>query len=134
MSHPEILRQLLKYASSADLSSPDCWKKEYRLPLECTAFQGHFPDYPVLPAIVQIAMVRLLIEEATGNSCTLDIQNAKFSKTILPDSVVNVVVRRTNLQWKAKVLVQQADSETFEAASLTFTPVKPSPDGAIHAF
>ena len=125
MSRPEMIRQMQSYASPTVQNSADSWTAEYRLPLAFLGFQGHFPDYPVLPAMLQFAMVRLLIEEALGEPCVLDIRSAKFSSPIHPDAVIAVHVSRGAPVWKAKVSVKQAGAESFEtAATLSVIPQK----------
>lgn len=39
-------------------------KGEWNFPLSFSGFQGHFPSQPVLPAVIQLTMVRLLAEKA----------------------------------------------------------------------
>jgi 3-hydroxyacyl-[acyl-carrier-protein] dehydratase len=54
-------------------------------------FQGHFPEQPILPALVHIASVRHLMEQAL--QCKLrsgEIQKTKFSKAVTPGQQVNL--------------------------------------------
>jgi 3-hydroxyacyl-[acyl-carrier-protein] dehydratase len=48
-------------------------------------FSGHFPGYPILPAVVQLIAAMCLIEEQKGHPLHLDsVQNAKFLQEIRP--------------------------------------------------
>ena len=118
MPHPEMIRQMLEYSTPAVQTPEGCWTAEYRLPLSFLGFKGHFTDYPVLPAMLQLAMVRLIIESAIGEPCSLDIRSAKFSAPVHPDAVLAVQVTRGDPIWKAKITVRQADSDSFETAAV----------------
>ena len=118
MSPPEMIRQMLEYSTPAMQTPDGCWTAEYHLPLSFLGFKGHFTDYPVLPAMLQLAMVRLLIENAIGEPCSLDVRSAKFSAPVHPDAVLSVQVTRGNPIWKAKITVRQADSNSFETAAV----------------
>lgn len=117
MSHPEIIRQLLAHASPAVQPAPDIWTVDYRLPRDFPGFTGHFPGNPVLPALLQVVMVRLLIEEALGVPCSLEVRNAKFSVPIRPDALITVSVERGTPSWKAVLRIRQDGSDGTEAAA-----------------
>jgi 3-hydroxyacyl-[acyl-carrier-protein] dehydratase len=56
-----------------------------------TGFKGHFPQYPVLPAFVQLMTGECAVRLRTARDWRLSrIQKAKFLKTILPGQTVNV--------------------------------------------
>jgi 3-hydroxyacyl-[acyl-carrier-protein] dehydratase len=57
-------------------------------------FSGHFPGYPILPAVVQLMLALSLIEEQKGRPLQLrSIQNAKFLTEIRPGDVIEVRCR-----------------------------------------
>jgi 3-hydroxyacyl-[acyl-carrier-protein] dehydratase len=73
-------------------------------------FQGHFPDYPVMPgvliveAIAQVAGILAFKSGAKGNSVYfMSIEKAKFRKPVIPGDQlrfeVNVIQQRGNV-WK----------------------------------
>ena len=71
------------------------------------AFEGHFPDQPVLPAVVQLAAVRLLASRQIGHPLIpTGIHRAKFKSIILPEMCMTV-----KLQLK----------QSGDAVSLSFT-------------
>jgi 3-hydroxyacyl-[acyl-carrier-protein] dehydratase len=48
-------------------------------------FQGHFPGYPILPAILQILLAQLLAEQVVGSPLQfVSLQRAKFTRQLLP--------------------------------------------------
>ena len=54
-------------------------------------FQGHFPQYPVLPAFVQLLLGQCAVTMRNArNWRLLRIQKAKFLKTIRPGQTINV--------------------------------------------
>lgn len=58
-------------------------------PPDFTAFQGHFLDQPVLPAVIQIAAVRLLASRHLGiQLLPTGVQRAKFKRIIVPEMVM----------------------------------------------
>lgn len=124
MSRPEMIRHLLAHATQVVQTSPDVWTTDYHLSEDFPGFTGHFPGNPVLPALLQTAMVRLLIEDILGTPCFLSVRNAKFTLPIRPDAAVTVQVTRGSGSWKAILLVRQAGSDRGQtAASLSVIPV-----------
>lgn len=54
-------------------------------------YSGHFPGYPILPAIVQIMTARALIEECHGAPLwLLAVEGAKFLMQLRPGQEVRV--------------------------------------------
>ena len=55
-------------------------------PPDFPAFDGHFPGQPVLPAIAQLAAVRLLAAKHLGRDLTaFRLDRAKFKSMVSPD-------------------------------------------------
>jgi 3-hydroxyacyl-[acyl-carrier-protein] dehydratase len=62
-------------------------------------FSGHFPGYPILPAVVQLIAAQCLIEEQKGHPLSLSsVQNAKFLQEIRPGH--EIVIQCTDCQVK----------------------------------
>jgi len=54
-------------------------------------FAGHFPDYPILPAVLQILMVQLLAEQVVGLPLQfLSLKRAKFTHQLRPGDRIDV--------------------------------------------
>lgn len=124
MSRPEMIRLLLAHASPTARPAPGVWTKDYRLPRDFLGFTGHFPGNPVLPALLQLLMVRLLMEEALGAPCSLEIRNAKFTVPIRPDTGITVRVERGDSAWNAALRIQRDDPGSLEtAATLSVIPI-----------
>jgi 3-hydroxyacyl-[acyl-carrier-protein] dehydratase len=67
------------------ISLPDGIKRRYRFSENFIGFSGHFPGYPILPAVVQLITAQSLIEEQKGCELEFDsVQNAKFLHEIKP--------------------------------------------------
>lgn len=57
------------------------------------AFEGHFPEQPVLPAIVQLAAVRILAAKHLGKQLVpTSIDRAKFKTMIGPEEQVTITI------------------------------------------
>ena len=68
------------------------YEMEYVFPPTFSGFQGHFPQNPVLPAIIQLMMARESIIKHIGRDLLITkITRAKFHKIIKPDIPVTVV-------------------------------------------
>ena len=58
------------------------------------AFEGHFPGQPVLPAVVQLAAVRLLAARHLGTALIpTSLDRAKFKAMIGPEEPVTITIR-----------------------------------------
>lgn len=54
-------------------------------------FAGHFPGFPIVPAIVQVLAAQLLVEAAHGDSLRLvSVESAKFLKQLLPGDEIRI--------------------------------------------
>jgi len=54
-------------------------------------FEGHFPDYPILPAILQTLIAQILAEQVVGESLQfISLQRAKFTRQLLPGDQIDV--------------------------------------------
>jgi len=54
-------------------------------------FSGHFPGYPILPAVLQLLIAQLLIEEQKGYKIQMtSIEKAKFLSEIRPNDRITV--------------------------------------------
>ena len=68
---------------------PDTIVRRYRFDDDFLGFSGHFPGYPILPAVMQLTAALCLIEEQKGRHLHLkSIQNAKFLQEIRPGSEI----------------------------------------------
>ncbi len=56
-------------------------------------FAGHFPDYPILPAVLQILLAQMVVEQVQGQRLMLlSAERAKFSRQLRPKDQIDVEV------------------------------------------
>ena len=76
----------------------------YRTKKEHAIFKGHFPDYPILPGVVQVEMMAQALSfiaflvyskpaELKMDVALLGISEAKFRKPVLPEMDLKIVIR-----------------------------------------
>ena len=69
----------------------DRWQAVYAILPEFTGFSGHFPDYPLMPALMQILLAQHFADKVRGRAGELlDISAAKFTGQIRPGDRVAV--------------------------------------------
>ena len=62
-------------------------------PRNFPAFEGHFPGQPVLPAVVQVAAVRLLAAKHLNTQLApISLDRAKFKTMVGPDEPVTITI------------------------------------------
>jgi len=67
----------------------------YAFPATFSGFRGHFPQNPVLPAIIQLMTARESIIEYLGRDLLITkVTRAKFQKVVTPDVPVTVGVHQ----------------------------------------
>jgi 3-hydroxyacyl-[acyl-carrier-protein] dehydratase len=56
-------------------------------------FAGHFPDYPILPAILQALLAQQLAEQVVGGALQFqELTRAKFTRQLRPGELIEVAV------------------------------------------
>jgi len=91
------LRTALQTAASSleALPEADGWQRQYLFDADSAVFAGHFPEYPVLPGVVQILMAQMTLEEALGSPLNLSaIVQAKFTAPLGPDALIELRVQK----------------------------------------
>ncbi|MFO7766670.1 MAG: hypothetical protein R6V33_09580 [Pelovirga sp.] len=88
--------------------------QQFRFAENFPGFSGHFPGYPVLPAVLQTLLAQMLAEQLLGRQLRLKVlQQAKFSRQIRPGELIHV-----DLQWRQQEelhrcqVVLRVDEET----------------------
>jgi len=87
---------------------------EFVFPPDFPPFAGHFPEQPVLPAIVQLAAVRLLAGKALGQALIpVAAHRVKFRSMIRPDEPVVIVAKLQPHEghWRATFTVTREDDK-----------------------
>ncbi len=98
---------------------------EAAFPADFPGFAGHFPGRPVLPAVVQLALVRHLAEEALGlplwpESCS----RIKFKGMVRPAEALCLRLELTAAEgggWQAVFALQRPEGEMVASGGIRFT-------------
>lgn len=86
-----ILRRAVYAAASfpKPLREDNGWAWRFRFKSDSAVFAGHFPGHPVLPAVVQLLMAQIALEECGYRVNLTRVPQAKFTAPIKPgDDVV----------------------------------------------
>jgi len=81
-----------------ELLEAGVWSQEFSFAPDFLGFSGHFPGYPVVPAVVQVLTAQMLAEAATGRPLRLAVlDNAKFLIQLHPEDVITVRCRQKSV-------------------------------------
>ena len=121
------IRSALAATATPLLALPEAggWQRCHSLPPHSAVFDGHFPERPILPAVVQCLMAQMLIEDALGQALRLvAIVQAKFTRLTGPDEIIVVSARpaRTAGQWDCTL---QVGAESVAQLRLSLCPALP---------
>lgn len=89
-----LMREAIIQAAVVPLQASDgqgC--QRYRFGKDFPGFSGHFPEYPVLPAVLQALLAQMLAEQIVGQPLRFkSLQQAKFTRQVRPDELLDVDV------------------------------------------
>ncbi len=114
------LKQEIITSAVGDIEAPqtDRVKQRYRFRSDFIGFSGHFPEYPIVQAFIQILMAVNLIEQHQG--CRLKIatvEKAKFHKPLGPDQEIEVECWQQQIGkmpgWAARINISEGLASTF---------------------
>jgi len=94
------------------------WARQCRFAPDFLGFNGHFPNYPVLPAVVQMQAAVALIEAVCNRRLHLrQIDNAKFLIQLHADELIEVRCRAKEhagrTVWEASLQVDAGTAAQF---------------------
>lgn len=98
-------------------------KGEFRFPVSFTGFQGHFPTQPVLPAVIQLTMIRLLAEQAlTRPLFPSQYGKTKFRRIVEPEQniIADLKLNFTDETVDCEFQVKQPDGQMISNGSCKF--------------
>ncbi|ADH85813.1 3-hydroxyacyl-ACP dehydratase FabZ family protein [Desulfurivibrio alkaliphilus] len=130
LSLEEGLRQSLRSWRREQQDEEGMWLVgDYCFAPEFPGFAGHFPDLPILPAVVQLAAVRQLAELAVaGKLLTVGCRGAKFRGMVRPQELLTVslhlVPRGEATGWQAKFKLTK-DGGLVAGGKLDLRPLNP---------
>ena len=120
-----LASQIRAARSGPDTTAPDgTLTGRFRFPPDFVGFQGHFPGNPVLPAFVQVAAARVVVEDARGTAlihCALD--RARFRRTVGPEEPLSVAC--TPLGEERFAVRLTAGTEAVAGFTLTLAAAPP---------
>lgn len=104
---------------SAQLQEDGSWTRRCVFSPDFPGFSGHFPGYPVLPAVVQLLAAIALAESVTGCRLRLrQVDNAKFLIQLHPDEIITVHCREKEVggetRWEASLQVDAGTAAQFQ--------------------
>ena len=91
-------------------------------PADFPAFAGHFPGQPVLPAVIQLAVVRSLASDLLGRTLEpVRTARLKFKEMVAPGDLINVRVdiKKEGKDWLS-VFKLDHDGKTVSSGSVVF--------------
>lgn len=81
-------------------------------------FAGHFPGYPILPAVLQTLLAQMVAERLLGESLQfVALERAKFTQQLRPGDRIDV---RVNCQEKKEQLHCHCDLVCAESRAASF--------------
>ena len=89
------LREALQAAASPLETLPEAngRQRRYLFDANNAVFAGHFPEHPVLPAVTQLLMAQMTLEEALGRPLELRaVVQAKFTAPLGPGAAIELRV------------------------------------------
>ncbi len=104
-----------------EVNSEDSVVCSFRFAGDFPGFDGHFPGYPVLPAVVQVLVAQVVVEQRLDRALILKrLERAKFLKQVRPEQLlrVNCRERQSGSQqiWDASL---EADGEAAAVFRMT---------------
>lgn len=96
---------------------------DFEFPASYIGFDGHFPGRPVLPAIVQLAMVRYLSEGVLGIPLVpLSWSKTKFRGMVQPGErvVVSIDLDEKERGWDGTFTLKRAEEELVATGFVYF--------------
>ena len=91
-----VMRRAVLQAASQLEHLPDqgVWRQSFCFAADSAVFAGHFPGHPVLPAVVQVLMVQVVLEEIGQPAQLASVPQAKFLTPLGPDTPIMLTLSR----------------------------------------
>ncbi len=116
------MREAISQAALAPaILSADSAEQSFSFPDSFIGFAGHFPDYPILPAILQTLLAQVLAEQLIGEPLQfLALNRAKYSRQLRPEEQIDVSL---NCREKDKQLHCATQLRVADEIAASFTLV-----------
>lgn len=87
---------------------------EFSVPASSGYFDGHFPNFPILPAVAQIAISLDLAKQCFNTSSTpLKVKKFKFSNMIFPEKEVRLTIKLSEDRQNLSVKMENPDDSSI---------------------
>lgn len=109
--------QAQKQENGLQVSAIFCFPPSY------PGFAGHFPERPVLPAIIQLATIRHLAELAlTIPLLPTGYGRTKFRGIVPPDEKIlcSLLLKEVKEQWTGRFSIRRTNNELVAEGNCTF--------------
>ena len=119
----KLKRAIIKSAiDSMKVIEPDTVTKRFCFQSDFIGFSGHFPGYPILPALVQMLTGLTLAEEQKGRPLKLGtVVKAKFLSEIRPGHEILVQCQDCQIKGRQSIQVRLIVDNTLASSfSMTF--------------
>lgn len=121
---PDIFNNLISWNSEPNKVTDLEWNFAFAINKDSEVFNGHFPDQPILPGVVMIALVKQGVEKVLGMELILkEAANFKFLKMVNPievsSGVLELKIQEQEGEVKAKGVIT-VNGEAFFKASATY--------------
>ncbi len=93
----------------------------YTFPNEFHGFSGHFPDRPILPAVIQLAAVRCLVERCVDYPGTLrKLERTRFKAVVVPGQPIFVAVNLEKIDdgWRCSFSLTGKTGDVFASGTM----------------
>lgn len=81
--------------------------QDFVLPPNFSGFSGHFPGFPIVPAVVQVLLAQLTARENGLSADTMvALERAKFHRQLRPDERISVQCCRKQVRGKCVIDAQ----------------------------
>lgn len=120
---PEALCRVLSDFMVESAAGVQAVSGTFAFPADSEVFAGHFPGEPILPAVVQLTLVRLLAVRALQRKLVpAGVGRIKFNRIVKPAEPVQVAVKLELQQtfWTAAFCIKRL-AETVASGTILFS-------------
>jgi len=104
---------LLQAATGPALLAENSCRQEFCFAEKFIGFGGHFPGYPILPAMLQVLLGQLLAETLLGKPLQLvTLDRAKFTQQLRPGDAImaSLTLKEQNGQLRCTTELRSAET------------------------
>lgn len=112
----QMREALLQAATGPALLVENSCRQEFCFAENFVGFGGHFPGYPILPAMLQVLLGQLLAETLLGKRLQLvTLDRAKFMQQLRPGDTITVSLTLTEQNDQLRCSTELRSAETVAA-------------------